>query len=58
MDGTTPKRKTKRLRLEDMDGYTLGYQEWFVDDDGYPSHPVDADEKNRPAGRGPAEGVM
>jgi hypothetical protein len=46
MDGTTPKRKTKMLRLEDMDGYTLGYQEWFVDDDGYPTHPVEASEAN------------
>jgi hypothetical protein len=38
-------RKTKRLRLEDMDGYTLGYQEWWLDEDGYPSHPVDADDE-------------
>jgi len=36
-------RRTKMLRLEDMDGYTLGYQEWFVDEDGYPTHPVEAE---------------
>jgi len=38
-------RRTKRLRLEDMDGYTLGYQEWWLDEDGYPTHPVDAEKE-------------
>jgi hypothetical protein len=38
------RRKTKRLRLEDMDGFTVGYQEWWLDDDGYPTHPVEADD--------------
>ena len=36
-------RRTKMLRLEDMDGYTLGYQEWWLDEDGYPTHPVEGD---------------
>jgi hypothetical protein len=52
-------RRTKMLRFTDMDGWFVRYEEWWLDEDGYPSHTVDADEKkNRPAGRGPAEGVM
>jgi hypothetical protein len=27
-----------------MDGYTLGYQEWWLDEDGYPTHPVECQE--------------
>jgi hypothetical protein len=52
MDLNAVERRTKMLRLEDMDGYTLGYQEWWLDEDGYPSHPVDADEKTGPQGEG------
>jgi len=33
------------MRVEDMDGYTLGYEEWWLDEDGYPTHPVEADNE-------------
>ena len=36
-------RKTKMLRHRDLDGYHLFYEEWWLDEDGYPSHPVEAD---------------
>jgi len=38
-------RRTKMMRVEDMDGYTLGYEEWWLDEDGYPTHPVEADNE-------------
>jgi hypothetical protein len=37
-------RKTKMLRHRDLDGMHLFYEEWWVDGDGYPTHPVDASD--------------
>jgi len=35
-------RKTKMLRWVDRDGNHVRYEEWWLDADGYPSHPVEA----------------
>jgi hypothetical protein len=35
-------RRTKMLRWVDRDGNHVRYEEWWLDEDGYPSHPVEA----------------
>jgi hypothetical protein len=37
-------RRTRMLRFTDMDGWFVRYEEWWLDEDGYPSHPVDHDD--------------
>jgi hypothetical protein len=34
----------KMLRKIDMDGYHVCWEAWWLDADGYPTHPVDADD--------------
>jgi len=45
MDGTVPPRKTKMLRYTGRDGNHERYEEWWIDEDGYPTHPVEADNE-------------
>jgi len=35
-------RRTKMLRWVDRDGNHVRYEEWWLDEDGYPSLPVEA----------------
>jgi hypothetical protein len=39
-----PKRRTKMLRVVDQDGCHVCWVEWYVDDEGFATHPVDTDE--------------
>jgi hypothetical protein len=38
-------RRTKMLRWVGRDGNHERYEEWWLDEDGYPTHPVDAEKE-------------
>jgi len=40
-------RKTKMLRYVGRDGNHERYEKWWLDEDGYPTHPVEAGDEVR-----------
>ena len=40
-------RKTKMLRFTGRDGNHERFEEWHLDEDGYPTHPVDHDAERQ-----------